>query len=245
MPGNYGFLTTSDENVQVWQNGFIAGLVQASISYAPTDTYMEGPFGRKPITRTYPIFTGQYTQGIDGFLDGTLAFKRLDLKIRHDIKTKELGITSLEIGAGKVWGDVPYSYLYNGRSNLPTNTEWNLYVADQFAFETMRNNEFLNDQYIQIFFRQNLQSRLLKIGTWAPDIEVVGRALWGTLNYPERHRGIAVSDAKNGFYETGLELNKILQSFGVGAYYRFGAYQLPEAMDNWSIKLSYRFNLFQ
>jgi hypothetical protein len=206
---------------------------------------MEGPFGRKPITRTYPVFSGQYMQGIDGFLDGTLAFKRLDIKVRHDIKTKELGITSVEVAAGKVWGEVPYSYLYNGRSNLPINTDWNLYIADQIAFETMRNNEFLNDQYAQVFFRQNLQSRLLKVGTWAPDVEVVARALWGTLLNADRHRGIAFTDAAKGYYETGIEVNKILSNLGVGVYYRMGAYQLPEAMDNWSFKLSYRFTFFQ
>ena len=244
MPGDYGYLTTTQEGVQVWQNGFVAGLVQASINYAPNDKYMEGPFGRKPIERTYPVFTAQYSQGIDGFLEGTLNFQRLDLKVRHDFKTKELGVTSFEIAGGKVWGSVPYSYLYNGRSNLPNNTDWNLYVADQFAFETMRNNEFLNDQYIQIFFRQNLQSRLLKIGTWAPDIELVGRALWGTLQNADNHRGISFTNAKSGYYEAGIELNKILSNIGAGAYYRIGAYQLPKAMDNWSFKLTYRFNLF-
>lgn len=244
MPGDYGYKTLTQEGVEVWQNGFIAGLVQASIVYAPNDKYMEGPFGRKPIERTFPVFTGQYTQGIDGFLDGTLNFQRLDLKVRYDLKTKEIGISSFEIGAGKVWGDVPYSYLFNGRSNLPNNTDWNLYVADQFAFETMRNNEFLNDQYVQIFFRQNFQSRLLKISTWAPDIEIMGRALWGNLQNADKHRGISFSDAPKGYYEAGLEINKILSNLGVGAYYRMGAYQLPEQMDNWSFKLSYRISLF-
>ena len=246
MPASdYGYRTTSAEGVEVWQNGFIAGLVKASVSWSPNDKYMEGPFGRRPIQKTYPHFTAQYTQGMDGLFDGTLAFNRLDLKARYDLKTKELGISSLEIGAGKVWGDVPYSYLYNGRSNLPNNLEWNLYVADQFSFETMRNNEFLNDQYVQVFFRQNLQSRLFKIGTWSPEVEVMARALWGSLQNAERHRGIAFSDAAQGFYEAGLELNKIISGLGVGAYYRFGTYQLPEAMDNWSFKLTYRFVLFE
>jgi hypothetical protein len=247
MPAtNYSYLTTNQEGIAVWQNGFIAGLVQASVSYAPNDTYMEGPFGRRPIRSTYPTFTAQYTQGIDGFLDGTLDFQRLDLKVRYDFKTKELGVSSIEVIGGKVWGDVPYSYLYNGRSNLPnelTNVG-PIYIADQFSFETMRNNEFLNDEFVQVMFRQNLQSRLLKIGDWAPDIEVMARALWGRLANPERHRGIPFTDAAFGFYETGLEINKIFAGFGVGAYYRFGPYQLPDEMDNWSFKLSYRFALF-
>ncbi len=245
MPASdYAYQTINKEGVSVWQNGFVAGLVQASISYAPNDKYMEGPFGRRPITSSYPTFAAQYTQGIDGFLDGTLNFQRIDLKVRYDFKTKELGVTSVEIVGGKVWGDVPYSYLYNGRSNLPNNTDWNLYVADNFSFETMRNNEFLNDEFVQVMFRQNLQSRLLRIGNWAPDVEVMARALWGRLANPERHRGIDFQDASQGFYEAGIEINKVLSSLGVGAYYRFGPYQLTNSSDNWSFKLTYRFVLF-
>jgi hypothetical protein len=63
-------------------------------------------------------------------------------------------------------------------------------------------------------FRQNLQSRLLKIGDFAPDIEVMARALWGRLANPERHRGIPFTDAAFGaFMKPGLEINKILNRF--------------------------------
>lgn len=243
---DYGYLTTNNEGGAIWQNGFVASLVQASVVYTPNDEYMEDKYGRRPIKQTYPTMAVQYTQGIAGFLDGTLDFKRLDAKIRHDIKTKELGITSIEVGGGKVFGDVPYNYLYTGRSNLPDKSSNSspIYIADPSSFETMVNNEFLNDEYVHFFFRQNLQSRLLKVQNWAPDIELLFRALWGRLQNPQLHRGINFKDASQGFYETGLEINKIFSSFGVGAYYRFGPYQLPDAADNWSIKLSYRVTFF-
>ena len=247
MPGNYAYLTSTTEGIEVWQNGFVAGLVQASVEWAPNDKYMEDQYGRRPMQRTFPVFSAQYTKGIDGFLDGTLDFNRLDLKVRYDFKTKELGITGLEFAAGQVFGDVPYSYLYNGRSNLP-NSQTNvgpIYIADQWSFETMRNNEFLNDQYVQVMFRQNLQSRVLKIKNWAPDFEFVARALWGRLEKPEVHRGIESKDATQGFYESGIEINKILSGLGIGFYYRFGPNQLPSYADNWSVKMSYRVTLFQ
>ncbi len=244
MPGEYDYLTKNQEGEIVWQNGFVAGLIQATVRWAPNEKYMEGPFGRKAMGRTFPVFTAQYTRGLNDFLDGTLDFHRVEVKFRHDVKTKELGITTFAAEGGKVFGDVPYSYLYNGRSNLPASYDGLLLVADKYSFETMRNNEFLNDQFVQAMFRHNFQSRFLKIGNWAPDVEVLVRALWGTLNNPERHRGISVKEAKLGFYETGLELNKIFQSIGVGAYYRFGPNQLPEAADNWAVKLSYSVYLF-
>lgn len=247
MPGSYWYQTVTAEGVDVWQNGFNAGLLQAAITWSPNDQYMEGPFGRRPIFSTYPQFKLQYTQGMDGLLDGTLDFSRVDFNLRYDLKTKALGISSLQLGAGKVWGDVPYSYLYTGRSNLP-NVMRDLgrtYIADQFSFETMRNNEFLNDQYIQVFLRQNLQQRLFNIGSWSPDVELVARALWGTLNNPERHRGISALEARKGFYEAGVEINKVYAGLGVGAYHRFGPYQLPTAIDNWSFKITYRFVLFE
>lgn len=245
MPGDYFYQTTTEIGATRLQNGFVAGLLQASIHWAPNDAYMEGPFGRRPIKKTYPTIMAQYSQGVDGLLGGTLSFNRLDLKLRHDLKTRRFGITSMALLAGKVWGDVPYSYLFAGRSNLPNNFGWRLLVADANSFETMHNNEFLNDAYVSLFFRQDFQSRLLRFGTWQPEVAIVARALWGQLQNAYRHTGIGVSDAQNGYYETGLELNKIVSGMGIGAYYRIGNYQLPKGIDNWSFKITYRFRLFE
>jgi len=244
MPGDYSYKTNNADGETIWQNGFVAGLLQASVRWAPTEKYMQGPFGVKPMGRAFPVITAQYTQGVNGLLDGTLSFNRFDLKFLHELKTKELGVTTFAAAGGKVVGDVPYSYLYNGRSNKPRSYDGFLLIADKLSFETMLNNEFLNDQFVHAMLRHNFQSRFLKVGTWAPEVEVLIRGLWGNLAKPNLHKGISTKDAHLGYFETGLEINKIYQSMGVGAYYRFGPYQLPNQKDNWAIKLSYSITLF-
>lgn len=244
MPGDYYFRTTDAEGNTVYQNGFVAGVLRANVRWAPNEKYMQGPFGRRPMNRAFPVVKVQFAKGVDGLLDGTLDFERIDLQVRHDFKTRVFGVTTIVAEGGKVFGDVPYSYLYNGRANRPLSYDGWLLVADRFSFETMWNNEFLNDEYVHFMFRHNFQSRFLKVGTWAPEVEVLVRGLWGTMQNPDSQKGIDFSDARHGFYETGLEINKLYQSLGVGAYYRFGPYQLADMSQNWAIKLSYAVTLF-
>lgn len=247
MVGRYQYLTTNAEGSPILQNGFTASLVQVYVQYSPNDKYMEGPFGRRPIKRTFPLYTAQYTRGLPDVLGSEFDFHRLDIKLRHDVLTKELGVSSLEIRAGQVWGDVPYSYLYNGRGNSPTEsfTQWPIFLADQFSFESMFNNEFLNSRYVQVMFRQNFEGRIFKIKSFAPQIEWMIRGLWGNLSNPERHQGIEFTTAMMGFYETGIEINRLMGSTGVGFYYRFGPNMRPELNENFSIKLTTRLALLQ
>jgi hypothetical protein len=37
-----------------------------------------------------------------------------------------------------------------------------VHVADQFSFETMRNNEFLNDEFVQVMFQAKPAIPLVK-----------------------------------------------------------------------------------
>jgi hypothetical protein len=93
-------------------------------------------------------------------------------------------------------------------------------------------------------FRQNFKGYLMKIGKWNPDIEFVMNAIVGTLNNPELHKNIEFKTLEKGYYETGIEINKMWNSIGIGAYYRFGPYSLPETADNFSVKVTARINLF-
>lgn len=245
MPGDYYYETKNAAGEDVLQNGFLATLAQLYVQYAPNDKYMQGPFGRKPITKTFPVFTAQYSQALPDILDGTLEFKRIEFKARHGIKTKIFGKSTAEVKGGKTFGDAPYPYLFAGRSTLPVanSTDWKIYTSDYFSFETMRNNEFLNDQFVQLMFRQNFESRFFRLKSWAPQVEWLISGMWGTLQNPENHTGFDFSDTHKGYYETGLEIHRILGTIGFGAYYRFGPYQLPENIDNWAFKLTVRFAL--
>ena len=241
--GYYYIEPTNDGFYKV--NGFNAFQTGASITYAPGDKYMEGPFGRRAIKKTYPVYQLQYTKAIPvEEFETTITYDKIDLRMQFQFKTRLAGLTFFELGGGYVWGDVPFSFLYSSRTNRPTNVDWPVQPADPRSFETMFNNEFLSSSFVHFMFRQNFKARFLHIKDWKPDFEVVFRASYGELSNPERHGGLTFNTLENGYYETGAELNKIFQGLGVGFYYRFGPYSLIDPAQNWSIKLSLRPNFF-
>ena len=118
-------------------------------------------------------------------------------------------------------------------------------IATENAFETMLPYEFFSDKYINIHFRHSFGSLLLKVKKFEPEFIVTSSVGFGSLAHPDLHGGVAFKTMENGYYESGLIINNILKfnfsSFGVGAYYRYGPYQLPEVSDNFSVKLSVGF----
>jgi hypothetical protein len=225
-------------------NGFNSTQAGISLQYAPKDKYMEGPFGRKPIDISYPLYEIQFTRGIADVWGSDYSFNKIDARINYKFKTKRFGVTKIQLAGGYVDEDLPYSFLYTPVANRPVNLDWPIYVAGITSFETMFNNEFISNTWAHFMFRQNFKGYFMKIGEWNPDIEIVMSAIVGTLNKPDLHKNIDFNTLEKGYYETGVEINKMWESIGVGVYYRFGPYYLPEVQDNFSVKVTARINLF-
>jgi hypothetical protein len=249
MVGDYFYQFEGGEN-PVWQNGFNFSELIASVKYTPTEKFIEGPdFGKLTYGKNYPEFYFQYTRGMADVLNSDFEYDKIDLKFQHQFRTVRIGTITVSAQAGAVLSDVPYSKLFAGRSNRNLfNGDAIRYfaVADRNSFETMLMNEFVSDQYIQLFYRQDLKSLLFRRNNFAPHIELVTRAAWGSLRRPELHQNISVQSFDNGFYESGLELNKLYQltftGIGLGVYYRYGPYQLSDSIDNFVVKLTSKFS---
>jgi hypothetical protein len=98
----------------------------------------------------------------------------------------------------------------------------------------------MSNVYIQVFLRHNFQKRLFKIQDWAPHLELVARGVIGQLNNPEQHANITVRDLSKGFFEAGVEFNKMWAVFGMGVYYRLGYYAFDDPIENLALKLNIR-----
>lgn len=239
----YRFLQEEADGVML-VNGFNSTQAGISLRYAPKDKYMEGPFGRRPIDISYPLYEFQYTRGIADVWGSDYSFNKLDVRINYKFKTKRFGVSKIQLAGGYVDEALPYSFLYTPIANRPVDVEWPIYAAGITSFETMYNNEFISNTWAHFIFRQNFKGYLLKIGEWNPDVVFIVSAIVGTLNKPELHRNIEFKMLDKGFYETGVEINKVWKGLGVGVYYRFGPYSLPENPDNFSVKVTARINLF-
>lgn len=221
-----------------------------SLRYAPQEKYAETPFGKIRIGRASPVFLLDYTQGQQDLLGGEFPYQRLMFQVDYSRLSRGYGESVFRFRAGAIFGDVPAAKLFtlaaNGR-NVNDWTERNLgSISDRQSFETMRFNEFLSDRFVSFSYRQDFKSTLFRYKDFAPHIEMVHRIAWGSLSKPDLHKNLGVKSLENPYLESGLELNRLLiQNFvalGIGAYYRYGAQQLPEPIDNFAFKLTSKFS---
>ncbi|MDX5427630.1 MAG: DUF5686 and carboxypeptidase regulatory-like domain-containing protein [Bacteroidota bacterium] len=246
--GPYQYLMRDKGENGVLQNGFTASFVNVEVQYAPGDKYMEGPFGRRPISQTYPVFTAKYQRGIDGLLDSEFSFDRVDLRIDHSLLWRHIGTTTFRLEGGMVMGGAPASWLYFGNGSKPVNYyTGDFLITTYWGFETMRMNEFLSDRFASLTIRHNFGQYLFKTSDKSA-FHIVGRGYFGQLEDPDVHRNIRFMTPDKGYFEAGFELDnfipfQMLDFIGIGGYYRLGAYQFDDPWKNLAIKMTVKTSL--
>ena len=191
-----------------------------------------------------PTFSLHIAQGILYFPEGNLPYTKVNTKLEYSFKTLNFGETFINLSAGKIWGDVPYPYLYNGRGSRDNNNI--VWVANHF--QTMGLYEFTSDQYANLFLTHSFGSLLAKPKTkwFRPEVAVSQGIAVGSFSNREAHNGIDFKGLEKGYFETGLMLDNLLRKrfaklfyigAGVGAFRRWGANELPNSSDNWTYRL--------
>ncbi len=231
--GDYEYLSDVNDPTST-QDRFNYSEAGISVQWTPNDRYMETQFGYVTIEKTYPIYTFQVTQGIEGLWGNDFNYTRLDARLEYKWKIRHLGDLYLTLTGGWAGGDLPYSRLYAGWYNGPN------VINDKYSFETMRRNEFLSDRYGQIILRHNF-GRMFRKESIHAKFWIVTKAAWGDLENPDKHLNIGKKVMSNGYYESGIEITEILNSTGLGLYYRYGSYPRPGFWNNVAIRATYRF----
>src|SRR5579862_8044477 len=102
----------------------------------------------------------------------------------------------------------------------------------------MRINEFLSNEYVNLFYFHNFQSYLFHWGKFKPAFKIISHAGWGLLGNPASQLNVTYKTMDKGYYESGFEINNILNSLGIGWYYRYGPYSLNTFKNNYAIKIT-------
>lgn len=189
--------------------------------------------------KTYrPQLDFVYTRGIKGLLGSDFAYNRFDLKVSQSLLIKPIGNFTYHFQAGFVDKDLPYSLLYGQHG------AWILVdVFDAYSFATMRINEFLSDVYLSLQLSQAFPA-IYKIKYSSPKPQLFLRGAWGDLRHPDIHQGsnITFQRMNKGYFEGGIALHDVIKNtlggLGLGVFYRFGHYMLPDIIDNFSFRLS-------
>lgn len=215
-----------------------------SIRYAPKEKFFRNNHLLLSLGSTHPVIWFQTAAG-SMLIDGrSYNYNKTAFKFEYTKPWRRLGNTTLQFDAGAVFGEVPFGMLINPLGNLSNKNRIN--VASRNVFETMQINEFILDRYLALFINQRI-GNFIKIKKFAPELAFIHHSGFGWLQKPEIHQGLLVQGMEHGFHESGIAINKIIgsafASYGIAFFYRYGAYQLPELKDNFSIKLTFGLGL--
>ena len=202
--------------------------------------------GRAKI-RTKPAKTQllvQVSKGIKALFNGELDYTKAAVQFNHSFRLKKLGLTSFQIEAGQVWGDVPYSYLFNTKASLSTN-KLSIYVPNNF--QTVGLYEFASSQTASLFLQHNFGNLLFKPENISirPEILLVQNISYGKLDNAAAQKNIELKVPEKGLFESGLLVKNLYRrsilsvayiGLGGGVFYRYGYYAWPKAIDNWAFK---------
>ncbi|MBK7308802.1 MAG: carboxypeptidase-like regulatory domain-containing protein [Chitinophagaceae bacterium] len=196
--------------------------------------------------RTKPATTEllfQISKGLKNVFNGDLDYTRIAIRFNHSFQFKKLGKTSFRLEAGQVWGDVPYSYLFNARATKAGRLS--VYVPDHF--QTVGLYEFAASSTANLFVEHNFGNLLFKPKniSFRPEIFVIQNISYGNLQQTASHKLLTFKVPGKGLFESGLMIKNIYRrslyslvyiGLGGGVFYRYGYYALPKASDNWAFK---------
>ncbi len=240
---DYRFVIDGDtESVSEFQLSYF----RFDASFAPGDRYFQGVRGRQNLNHTFPRFYLSYQHGLQGLYKGEFDFSRVSASMLWAHSMPAFGRISAELTGGALFGEnLPYFLLFSGRYNFVDRRGFfnRIIASDNSSFETMRPGEFHSEHYLMLLLRCDFSSLLFSPDVKnTPHLEVVLRTLWGDLNIDESlHSGVDPEAPSRGYFESGVEVNRIYDALGLGVYYRMGPYSLPTFSKNLAIRLTTKF----
>ncbi len=243
---NYLFENKKGEDVSQFRNTEI-GL---GFRYTNGEKYIK--IGRakilnKPATSQYLL---QISKGLEGVWKGDFEYIKLALQVNRLINTKTFGQTSIQIEAGQIWGNLPYSYLFNTKASA-AERKTSIFIPN--SFQTVGLYEFVSTQTASLFLQNDFVSLLFKPKNilFRPNFLFIQSIGFGKLKNASSHKLINVKSPNKGLFESGIMIKniykkKIGNSFylglGGGFFYRYGYYQLDKPIDNWAFKFGLNFS---
>lgn len=201
-----------------------------------------------PLETNSPVIHFKYSKGL-AELDGDFEYEKVDLSFSKKFTIRNAGTTSLQADFGYVSNSIPLTALYSLKGIFNKDVR----VASNNSFETMAPNEFFADRQMSLFFRHNFGSLLFNQPKFKPELLLISSFGLGSLQNRDSHINFDFSVAEKGFLESGIQFNSLYRmkyfyegvylGFGVGVYYRYGAYANNEFIDNIALKLTATFSM--
>lgn len=194
--------------------------------------------------RANPVLWLSYQKNLKNTFGSPYNFDKLQLQFNGVYENTYLGETSLMLQSGYINGVVPVTELFNiygtGSSKV------NLFTKG--SFNTMEPNEFFCDRFFTVFFSHSFHRKVIDFRRYHPEIVVITNFGYGDLRKDNiQDFDIEYKDMSKGFFESGVILDNIIRrkysKYGLGIFYRYGAYARERVWDNFFFKFSIDFKI--
>lgn len=215
----------------------------AGIRWSPGSKFMKTKGGINEVYDGYPKVTAQISQSIDG-LEGDFNFTKFGAKVFYRLDRLNKSATELLVEGNVGFGDLPITHLFQAYPNAPTKETilQRFSVAGVNSFETMFFSEFFSDRLVTAQLKHRLAPFDIS-KRFKPEMVFITRFAIGDIRNPEDHLDIQFGSLKEGYTESGFEINKLIFGFGTSLTYRYGAYHLPNFEDNIAFKFTFNLQL--
>jgi len=181
-------------------------------------------------------------QGLSS-LNSKYQYTRMEAKGKFNLRLSALGTTSFMIRGGKIFHTTPSTEWFNGYGSY----SGAFTILAHYTFATMRLNEFSADQFTSLHIRHSFGTGYIPTNYLIrPELVLAQNLGFGSLQQ-QYTDATGATDFRKGFFESGIELNRLLNSsfagLGLGAYYRYGPYRFNDDKLNFAYKftLSFKF----
>lgn len=181
------------------------------IRFAFKEKYIMGEFERINLGTKYPVLELNTTYGIPGLFASNQEYFRMIFQVKQWFNVFNIGWSKYVVEAGKLWGTVPYPLLEIAPGNQTL-------ISDQYAFNLMNYYEFINDQYVSIFYTHHFDGLLfnriplLRKLNWREVIHAKG--IIGSLNDKNAEFSVLpyyTYSLSKPYYEVGVGIENILK----------------------------------
>jgi len=206
--------------------------------FAYLEKYLIGDYFKYSLETKYPVVTVMAEKGFPNVLQSAYSYFKIAASVRDDISIAPLGRVSLDVFAGKIYGNLPFTLLENHPGN-------DLYYYNDRLFNMMNRFEYLSDQYAGFHFQHNLGWSIFRVFPVMRKLKWsqfwTANGLWGSLGKANNDLNQADLYFKtlNGrsYFEVGTGLDNIFKFFRIDCIWRVLPNPLP-------VEKKYSFGVF-
>ena len=214
-------------------------VAELKLRFAYKEKFLSTPQGIRSLGTLYPIVWVSYQHAFPNVLGGEYEYDRFKFEASKNFYTPYLGVAKVLLQAGYATETCPVMETFN---ILGTYERVGMYSPGSFS--TMRLDEFFCDRFVALYLSHNFSGMLWKTNSpvFKPELSIVTNIGWGDMRRADAYPDKNFKTMEKGYFESGIVINGLLANpmakLGLGVFYRYGPYSLPNVWDNFAWKYS-------